>query len=411
MKSAVIRRIRRWLYWWARAKPGQVDKRRVTFVVMTAYGMGGTVRVTWNLASYLASVGYEVEILSVRREHEVPFFGQPPPGVSIKAFSDAPLPLRPLRWLLSKRSSILMHPADKSFKGFSLWADIQLARALRRRTGFLITTRPGLNLLATRMRAPGLVLIGQENMNLREHSEELQAAMKASYKRLAVLTVLTQRDRKRYRELLGPGRPRVVRVRNTVRDMGGVRADLDAKVVLAAGRFARQKGFDRLIQTWDLVAPRQPDWRLRILGKGPWQEKLEAMIAKRGLEGSVSLEPPTDDLGAEMARASIFVLSSRWEGLPLVLLEAMSVGMAVVAFNAPTGPADVIEDHENGLLIRPRTIANLADGLVEMMSDQELRRRCADAAIATAEGYRMDAVGPSWEQLLERTWERSRFAR
>jgi glycosyltransferase involved in cell wall biosynthesis len=408
VKAFAIRRIRRWLLSWSRAEPKEINKGKVTFLVMTAYAMGGTVRVTWNLASHLAAAGYEVEILSVRREQKKPFFGEPPPGVSIRAFSAAGP--APLRWFLTRRNSLLMHPADKSFKGFSLWADIQLVRALRRRTGFLITTRPGLNLLATKIRAPGLVVIGQENMNLREHSEELQAAMAANYKRLAVLTVLTKRDKERYRELLGPGRPRIVRVRNSVRDMGGVRADLEAKTVLAAGRFARQKGFDRLIQTWDLLAPRQPEWRLRILGEGPWQEKLEAMIEARGLTDSVTLEGPTENLGAEMAQASIFVLSSRWEGLPLVLLEAMSVGMAVVAFNAPTGPADVIRDHRNGLLIRPRTIANLADGLDEMMSDVELRRSCATAAMQTAERFRMDAVGAQWERLLERTWQRSRFA-
>jgi glycosyltransferase involved in cell wall biosynthesis len=174
--------------------------------------------------------------------------------------------------------------------------------------------------------------------------------------------------------------------------------------VLAAGRLARQKGYDRLIKSWALVAPDHPDWHLRICGNGPAQEKLERLIAERGLEQSVTLAGPAKDLGAEMAKASIFVLSSRWEGLPLALLEAMSVGMAVVSFNCPTGPADVIEDHRNGLLIQPRTIANLAAGLHEMIEDEELRQRCAAGAVETARDYSMDVVGPQWEALLREAW-------
>jgi glycosyltransferase involved in cell wall biosynthesis len=153
---------------------------------------------------------------------------------------------------------------------------------------------------------------------------------------------------------------------------------------------------------------RQPEWRLRILGEGPWQEKLEAMIEKRGLGDSISLEPPVENLGPEMAKASIFVLSSRWEGLPLVLLEAMSVGMAVVSVDCPTGPRELIDDRENGLLVRPRTIDNLAAALDEMMRDEELRRRCAAGAIETARRYSMDRLGAKWETTLERAWERTR---
>jgi glycosyltransferase involved in cell wall biosynthesis len=195
-----------------------------------------------------------------------------------------------------------------------------------------------------------------------------------------------------------------MRIPNTVRDLGGVSADLSAKTVLAAGRLARQKGYDRLIKTWSLVAPKHPDWKLRICGNGPARAKLERLIVEYGVGESVTLAGPAKDLGAEMAKSSIFVLSSRWEGLPLVLLEAMSVGMAVVSFDCPTGPADVVDDHVNGLLIRPRTIAALAEGLDEMIESEELRQRCAEGARQTARDYSMDVVGPQWESVLREAW-------
>jgi glycosyltransferase involved in cell wall biosynthesis len=412
-KRAAARRARRALVAKARVPPTPEElvgaERRVIIVLMNAFGMGGTVRTVMNLAGYLGGRGYEVQILSVLRTADEPFFGDPPPGVTLRVLHDKRRPpsllLHPIQRFMMARSSVLMHPDDRAAHNFKLWADWQLMRALRGRAGFLITTRPGLNLIAAELAPPGLIRIGQEHMHLRDHSELLQDSIKRRYRKLSALAVLTKRDRWRYRQHLGE-RPRVVLVPNTVRDMGPVRADLSAKTVLAAGRYKKQKGFDRLIKSWELVAPSHPDWQLRIVGNGPWREKLEAMVEERGLGDSVTLAPPAHDMGAEMEKASIFALSSRWEGLPLVLLEAMSVGMGVVSIDCPTGPADVIDDHENGLLIRPRTFAALAAGLAEMMDDEELRRRCAARAIETAREYRMDVVGPQWEQVLARNWQR-----
>jgi glycosyltransferase involved in cell wall biosynthesis len=412
MKRTGVRASRSALIRYVREEPSAAEQagaeRRVFVILMTAFGMGGTIRTTMNLIGHLASVGYEITIISVGQGRDKPFFADLPAGVEIVTLDDKrpemePGLRQPLKRALRNRSSVLMHPEDQSFKGFNMWADWQLVKALRGRAGFLITTRPGLNLLAAELAPPGLVLIGQEHMHLREHSEVLRKAMKRRYRKLAALSVLTERDRKRYARHLGR-RTEVVRMPNTVRDLGDVRADLSAKTVLTAGRFARQKGYDRLIKTWALVAPDHPDWQLRICGDGPAKPKIERLIAEHGLEDSVTLPGPAKNLGAEMARASIFVLSSRWEGLPLTLLEAMSVGMAVVSFNCPTGPADVIDDHSNGLLITPRTIANLAAGLHEMIEDEDLRRRCAAAAMETARDYSMDVVGPQWEALLREAW-------
>jgi glycosyltransferase involved in cell wall biosynthesis len=398
----------------ARARPPHLDeqaaRRQVTILLMTAYGGDGTTRTTLNLAGYLVSQGYEVEMISVHRDRKEPFFAWPD-GIRVRVIDDKRpwLPrnfFRPVRALLRRKPSTLMHPDDLASGSTSLWTDLRIARALRRRTGFLITTRPGLNLTALLLEPPGLILIGQEHMNLGDHSEALQQAIRDEYPKLATLTVLTPRDRKAYMAHL-PSRRRLVRLPNAVRDMGDVRADLSAKVVLAAGRFVRQKGYDRLIKAWSLVAPKHPDWRLEIYGQGPKEERLRELIVEHGVSGSVTLATPVDDMGAVMARSSIFALSSRWEGLPLVLLEAMSVGMAVVSFDCPTGPASVIEDHVNGLLIRPRTIANFASALEEMISDESLRQRCSAAAIETMREYRMDEIGPRWVHELEWAWKRT----
>lgn len=414
LRSNVFQRVARALQWYVRAQPRPKDQtgaeKRVFILLMSAWGMGGTIRTILNMAGHLASRGYEVEILSIGRGRDEPFFGDFPEGVKVTVLDDKradhrPSLLHPIRRALRKRSSVLINPEDRAARGFNLWVDWQVAKRLRRKCGFLVGTRPGLNLLAVRLAPPGMVLVGQEHMHLEQHPEPVQDAIERRYRKLAALAVLTERDRRRYRKLL-PNRVPVVRIPNTVRDLGGVRPDLDAKRVLAAGRLGRQKGYDRLIKTWEIVARTHPDWELRICGEGRWRAKLEAMIEKRDLGNVITLAEPAKDMGAEMAGASIYVLSSRWEGLPLVLLEAMSVGMGVVSFDCPTGPREVIVDRENGLLVRPRKIAVLAAALVEMMDDEDLRRRCAEGAIETARGYSMEAVGPQWEAFLRDAWDR-----
>lgn len=414
VKRFGFRALRSILFRAARAKPRSRDldgaERRVTILMTAAWGMGGTIRANLNLARHLAASGFEVEIISIVRGQgrDEPFFGAFPEGVKVVALDDRRRNGNPpgpawLRKRLRALSSVLMNPADRTYKGFSLWVDIRLVRALRRRTGFLIATRPGLNLLAAELAPPGLVLIGEEQMNLAHHNRRLRRAMPRLYPRLDALTVLTSRDRDAYEAHVGRGL-RIERIPNTARDMGTGRADLGSKTVLTAGRLATQKGYDMLIPAWAVVASQHPDWRLEIHGSGPLRKDLEALVASHGLSDSVSLEGPSHDLGADMARASIYVLSSRVEGLPLVMLEAMSKGMAVVSFDCPTGPADIIDDHRNGLLVPAKDIAGLGRALAEMIADEDLRHRCADAAIDTAREYSVPAVMPQWDALLADLW-------
>jgi glycosyltransferase involved in cell wall biosynthesis len=123
-------------------------------------------------------------------------------------------------------------------------------------------------------------------------------------------------------------------------------------------------------------------------------------VADHGLNGAVELPGPSDALPAEMEEASIYALSSRFEGFPLVLLEAMGKGMGVVAFDCPTGPRDIIEDRRNGVIVPPKDPAAFATGLKALIEDSELRRRCGEAAAETAQQYTIDAIGPRWEALF-----------
>jgi glycosyltransferase involved in cell wall biosynthesis len=405
-KRAAFRATRRALVRFARRRPIRREsaaQQRVTILLWSAWGMGGTIRATLNFAGHLAR-RHDVEIISGIRVRDEPFFPFPD-GVKVTCLDDrrpgaTPRLLRRLRALLAARSSVLVTRHDRMYADASLWTDIALVAKLAGRTGFLIATRPALNLVAAELSPPGLITIGQEQMHLRSHGRALRRAFRRSYPRLDALVVLTEQDRRRYDELL-EGRVRLFRIPNTIRPNVGPAAPLEGTTVLAAGRLTRQKGFDLLIAAFAQVAEAHPQWRLRICGSGPWRGRLERLANDDGLADRVSLPGPAEPLAAEMDHAALFVLSSRFEGFPLVLLEAMAKGMPVVAFDCPTGPAEVIEDHRNGLLVAAQDVDALARAMAEAMDDRALRGRLGAAAARTAQRYTIEAVGPQWDALLE----------
>jgi glycosyltransferase involved in cell wall biosynthesis len=369
---------------------------------MHAWGMGGTIRTVLNTASHLAQ-HHEVEVLGMIRTRDRPFFDFPSEVPLTPIVDDRAKARRgALRRLLERFPSLLFPHADPSVRVINFWTDVQLARVLRtRRAGVLVGTRPGLNLLATRVAGPGLAKVGQEHMHLSNHPPKLQRAMRRGYPKLDALAVLTESDLREYGELLD-GSARVEQIPNAVTKLEGGVSDLTGRTVIAAGRLKRQKDFFRLVRAFAQVVARHPAWQLKICGDGPHKERLEKLIAELGLEDNVVLPGPVRNLGPELAAASMYALSSRREGFPMVLLEAMSKGLPVVSFDCPTGPREIVRSGENGLLVPHQDVDALAAAMTRMIEDEELRRRCGAGALATAERYSIDVIGERWEALLAR---------
>lgn len=176
-------------------------------------------------------------------------------------------------------------------------------------------------------------------------------------------------------------------------------ADSNASIV-AVGRLDRQKGFDLLIDAFSLIAPQLPQSRLTIYGEGPERGALERRVQELGLTTRVSLAGLTRDVASTMTQATVVVLSSRYEGFPNVLLEAMSLSVPVIAFDCPSGPRELIDHEVNGLLVPHMDVQALASAMLRMLSDTELRGRISARAADVKERYSLRKVSSMWENLL-----------
>ena len=208
--------------------------------------------------------------------------------------------------------------------------------------------------------------------------------------------VLTQEDKEMWGEM-----PGIRVIPNAANFIAEKYSDCTAKRVIAVGRLDYQKSFDRLIQVWEKVHLQMPQWRLDIFGQGEWQEMLQRMIDERGLQEVVKLNAPTKNIGKEYSESSMLVMSSHYEGFPMVMIEAMACGLPAVCFDFKCGPRDIIVEGENGLIVPDGDIEALAEAMVRLMKDDELRKRLGENAKKVVEKYSEDRVMGLWVNLYE----------
>lgn len=177
-------------------------------------------------------------------------------------------------------------------------------------------------------------------------------------------------------------------------------AALKAKKVIAVGRYDYQKGFDELIQAWKHIYEVHPDWSLSIFGQGPLAPMLQRLIDDFGLKDVVHLCAPVKNIEKEYVSSSILAMTSRYEGLPMALLEGQVCGLPLVSYACKCGPKDIIQDGKNGFLVNEGDHSGLANKLIFLMDNDLLREQMGQNSRLMALNYTEDMIMQQWLALF-----------
>jgi GalNAc-alpha-(1->4)-GalNAc-alpha-(1->3)-diNAcBac-PP-undecaprenol alpha-1,4-N-acetyl-D-galactosaminyltransferase len=176
--------------------------------------------------------------------------------------------------------------------------------------------------------------------------------------------------------------------------------------VLGMGRMGFEKGFDLLLRAFALCAEKFPDWTLRLVGQGEEQQRLRNLAEQLRIQHAVRFEPVTKEPERVLRESDLFVLSSRLEGFPMMLLEAMACGLPVVSFDCMSGPSEMIRHGIDGFLVPPEDVGALANAMEMLMGNEYERKRLSERAGEVTERFGLPRVMGMWSEVLTNVTER-----
>lgn len=373
------------------------EPRDVFLVANNIDELGGVQRVTHNLASMLHEAGHRVTVVGIQHAAVAHDYGHRPYRALV--LNETPEPPAPRATALRGRLDPRIRVARSRHETAHRDAVRRLSEIFGEvDSGIVVVMQVWSMGWVAEARTDHLHVIGMSH-------ESFDATLGSTrwervnryYRDLDLVLLLTERDAERF-ELEGFNNVGVMH--NSLSFYPAEVSTLDEPVVVAAGRYAPEKGYDRLIDAFALVAGEHPDWVLKIFGHGPLQARLEAQVEALGLTGRVLLPGLADDIEAELRAASVFALSSIHEGLPMALAEAMACGVPCVAFDCAPGVREIVTDGVDGIVVPPRNVEALARGLSRLMGDQALRRRYGAAARVDVAKFSPEAVLAQWEDVF-----------
>ncbi len=354
---------------------------RLTLVI-SSLGVGGAERVMSLMANYWAAKGWEIDILTF--DDELPFYpldeGVNHIGLGIRQNS----------------SNVLM----------GAWNNFQRIQALQ---GAIASLKPEvvisfidsanvLTLLATR--SLNLKVIVSERVDPTLHSLGViwDSLRRWTYPFAAKIVVQTQGAVNYFSEQLQL--PSYIIPNPVVAPKVENAPIKNRRVILAMGRFTAQKGFDLLIKAFAKLKNQYPNWTLIIVGDGELRPELEALRDKLKLTEKVEFPGAVKSPQALFNSADLFVLSSRFEGFPNALCEAMACGLPVIATDCPSGPREIIRDGIDGILVQRENVAALSAAMAALMADEQKRHDLSIRATEVVERFNIEKIMLLWEELL-----------
>jgi amylovoran biosynthesis glycosyltransferase AmsD len=367
------------------AKTGRNGKRRVAVLLGHPNEVGGTQRVAANLVRDLADA-YQTVLLNVHPLPEKPIFHES--GLDFRSLNYTRTPKRGWKelaeWLRIGRRLRKFVLENRIEAVLAIWSDMAIisAYALPRQ----------------------VVKIGCEHIHFWEPNRKLRKRRKRAYARLDAVASLTEADAALYRKIAR----RVAVIPNAVPQQRPTEFEAREKILLTVGHLVPRKGIDRLL--WALKEPllQNPDWKLVCVGGGEraqidrgFTQYVAALIKLLNLDGRVEFLPTTSAINEAYRRASIYVMGSHLEGLPMTLLEAKSFGVPCISFDCPTGPREIIRNGVDGYLIDNDTL-QFAEAAGSLMKDKVKLRAFGEAALDDVRTrYSVRQVCSHWSELIE----------
>ena len=312
---------------------------------------------------------------------------------------------RPMLYPLEKSVEIIQLNVPFAQKGKSqivtLFSRIStLAIAARRLNQTIKALNPDIIFFTTTL---GAILLPLCKTNAKKIYESHLAKMFTPYHKLFFLTekeanaivCLTQGDAKEYNMA-----KKVEVIPNFIeRHIYNV-IDYSVKKAIAVGRLEYQKGFDILINCWQTIAGKHPDWHLDIYGEGSLRDDLQSQINRLGLSNHITLCGRSNNIMEVYTRYSLHIMSSRYEGQPMTLIEAQSCGLPSVVTDFKYGASDIVKNNFNGLIVKQNDHKALADAINTMMSSEALRRQYGTNALSVGKQYYKENVFNKWLSLI-----------
>jgi glycosyltransferase involved in cell wall biosynthesis len=375
---------------------------KVLFLINDAFGIGGTIKTTFNLGAALAARGHQIEVLSTVRRLDVPKLPVDPAIRLMSLVDNRPgnpdyAPDAPDRGKPPK-----VYPrADFRASDYDRYIEDRYRRYLRGTDAdVIIATRPGLLAYLAKFGPRDKIKIGQEHLVRGQHRAAIRESMPRYLRGLDAFVTVSQRDADDYRENVRLRRTKLAFIPNGIPAPGVPPSNGRAKLVVAAGRLIPSKRYDVLLRAFTKVMAERPDWQLRIYGAGKEAPALRALVLELGLHNHVRMMGQIAPIEPEWAKGSIAAVASDKEPFGMTLVEAMRCGVPVVSTDAPHGPGEILRDGEDGLLTPVGDPDAMGDALLRLINDDDLRRRMGAAALTNSARYDPSIVAEQYEALF-----------
>lgn len=225
----------------------------------------------------------------------------------------------------------------------------------------------------------------------------IKKVRKIIYSKIKRVVVLTNKDKEDFKKI----NVEAVVIYNPVnKNEDNQLSKLNSKKIISVGRLVEQKGFDLLIDSCVKVFEKFPEWHLDIYGEGPLKKELEEKIKKNNLCSNIFLKGTTSNIEEKYLESSLYVMSSRYEGFGMVLVEAMTKGLPCISFDCPNGPSDIIEDNVTGFLVEKENIDKLAEKIIFLIENEDIRKQFGKNGVKISEKFDKKNIIDKWETMI-----------